>query len=82
MQLHTASKVFCCKHCNFTVWGFQSHNYISKILNFRLVCDSSVRLGRNGIQDFKDHPFFEGIDWVNIFECKVPLVMKNVVYKP
>ena len=39
-------------------------------INSRLVCDSSVRLGRKGINDFKSHPFFEGIDWDNIFDCK------------
>ena len=34
----------------------------------RLVCVSSERLGNNGVDDFRPHPFFEGIDWDNILE--------------
>ena len=45
-----------------------------KSLLSSLVCDSSERLGRRGIQDFQKHLFFEGIDWENIFECTPPYV--------
>ena len=32
----------------------------------RLICDRSERLGRNGIQEFKEHPFFLDVDWDNL----------------
>ena len=32
----------------------------------RLVADSEVRLGRNGVEEIKNHPFFEGMDWTKL----------------
>ena len=29
----------------------------------RLICDADTRLGRNGSEEIKAHPFFEGLDW-------------------
>jgi hypothetical protein len=28
-----------------------------------LIADSEIRLGRNGVDEIKNHPFFEGMDW-------------------
>lgn len=36
----------------------------------RLCCKMEQRLGQNGIEDFRNHPFFEGIDWDNIGDSK------------
>jgi len=40
----------------------------------RLICDPKVRLGRNGVQDFKQHPFFQAMDWDNIRNTKPPYI--------
>ena len=29
----------------------------------RLICDADTRLGRNGVEEIKAHPFFAGVDW-------------------
>ncbi|CAN8061898.1 unnamed protein product [Agarophyton chilense] len=40
-----------------------------------LVCDAKHRLGaQNGIDDFRDHPFFEGIDWDKVSAMKPPFL--------
>lgn len=40
---------------------------------FRLCCKMEQRLGQNGIDDFRNHPFFEGIDWDNLGDSKLLL---------
>jgi serine/threonine kinase 38 len=42
----------------------------------KLVNDSEVRLGRNGADEIKKHPFFDGIDWPNIRKVKAPNIPK------
>ncbi|KAI8063888.1 Serine/threonine-protein kinase orb6 [Gongronella butleri] len=32
----------------------------------RLICEPENRLGRNGVQEIKAHPFFYGVNWENI----------------
>jgi len=32
----------------------------------RLMCDADNRLGNKGVDEIKNHPFFDGIDWQNI----------------
>lgn len=34
----------------------------------RLICDADTRLGRNGAEEIKAHPFFEGLDWGKLKE--------------
>lgn len=44
----------------------------AKDLMRRLICTSESRFGQNGLEDFKNHSWFSGVNWDNIrdkFEC-------------
>nr|XP_037876079.1 serine/threonine-protein kinase Genghis Khan isoform X2 [Bombyx mori] len=40
----------------------------------RLICGSENRLGKNGLQDFKSHPWFGGVEWETVREVQAPFV--------
>jgi len=48
----------------------------TKDLISKLVCDREVRLGKNGAQEIKNHKFFEGVDFENIYKMKPPFMPK------
>lgn len=46
----------------------------AKNLLRRLICSPEYRLGQNGIEDFKSHPWFEGIDWDTLRSGQAPYI--------
>lgn len=38
----------------------------------KMITSSDQRLGRNGAEEIKNHPFFEGLDWKNLRNMKAP----------
>ena len=48
-------------------------------LIFKMINNSDSRLGKNGADEIKKHPFFKGVDWDNIRNMKPPFIpiLKN-----
>jgi serine/threonine kinase 38 len=40
----------------------------------RMITDAEYRLGRNGADDIKNHPFFDGLDWSSLRKMTPPYV--------
>ena len=46
----------------------------AKSLIKKMVCSHENRLGVNGVDEIKKHPFFKGIDWDNLRNVKAPFI--------
>jgi len=53
-------------------WGVFAKKQMT--LFSRLICSPEVRLGRNNVHEIMTHPFFRGVDWVNIRRMESPFV--------
>nr|XP_039327303.1 serine/threonine-protein kinase MRCK gamma isoform X2 [Saimiri boliviensis boliviensis] len=40
----------------------------------QLLCRQEERLGRGGLDDFRNHPFFEGVDWERLVSSTAPYI--------
>lgn len=40
----------------------------------RLLCDADNRLGANGVEEIKNHPFFQDLDWEKIRGSRAPYI--------
>ncbi|KAF9289767.1 Serine/threonine-protein kinase, partial [Mortierella alpina] len=40
----------------------------------RLICSPEMRLGRHSVHEIMSHPYFHGVDWVNIRRMESPFV--------
>ena len=51
----------------------------AKDLIYKLINNSDDRLGKNGSEEIKRHPFFKGVNWNNIRNSKAPFIpeLKN-----
>jgi serine/threonine kinase 38 len=45
-------------------------------LIFKMINNKNERLGKNGSEEIKKHPFFKGLDWNNIRNLKAPFIPK------
>ncbi|XP_068751786.1 serine/threonine-protein kinase MRCK alpha-like isoform X3 [Montipora capricornis] len=71
--VETYSKIMC----HTGKFNFPSDVEVSnnaRDLMQRLCCKMEQRLGQNGIDDFRNHPFFEGIDWDNLADATPPYI--------
>ncbi|CAI9734870.1 serine serine/threonine-protein kinase MRCK alpha-like isoform X1 [Octopus vulgaris] len=46
----------------------------AKDLMRRLICNAEDRFGKRGLEDFKSHPWFKGIEWENIRNIKAQYI--------
>ncbi|KAK0091664.1 hypothetical protein PV326_002890 [Microctonus aethiopoides] len=46
----------------------------AKDLMKKLICSSDFRLGQNGIDDFKKHPWFNGVNWDTLRDSTAPYI--------
>eukprot|EP00730_Choanoeca_flexa_P014250 TRINITY_DN6161_c0_g1_i2.p1 TRINITY_DN6161_c0_g1~~TRINITY_DN6161_c0_g1_i2.p1 ORF type:complete len:484 (+),score=99.12 TRINITY_DN6161_c0_g1_i2:35-1453(+) len=42
-------------------------------LIYRFCCDASTRIGRNGVEEIRSHPFLAEVDWDNLRHSQAPI---------
>ena len=66
------------KNLNIPI-GVEISNEAKKLI-FDFLTEKENRLGRNGIEDIKNHIFFKGFDWEKVRQMKPPYVPELFVY--
>lgn len=78
LRLLLLPPLLCCVSPSQERFQFPSHvtdvSEEAKDLIQRLICSRERRLGQNGIEDFKKHAFFEGLNWDNIRNLEAPYI--------
>ena len=66
------------KNLNIPI-GVEISNEAKKLI-FDFLTEKENRLGRNGIEDIKNHIFFKGFDWEKVRQMKPPYIPELFVY--
>ncbi|XP_046752043.1 serine/threonine-protein kinase MRCK beta isoform X2 [Diprion similis] len=73
--VETYGKIMNHKNCfDFPIEDVYDVSEEAKDLMRKLICSSEFRLGQNGIDDFKKHPWFEGVDWDVLRDNTAPYI--------
>ncbi|KAG6804497.1 serine/threonine-protein kinase Genghis Khan isoform X1 [Apis mellifera caucasica] len=73
--VETYGKIMNHKNCfDFPADDIYEVSEEAKDLMRKLICSSEFRLGQNGIDDFKKHPWFEGVNWDTLRDSTAPYI--------
>ncbi|XP_024946163.1 serine/threonine-protein kinase Genghis Khan isoform X1 [Cephus cinctus] len=73
--VETYGKIMNHKNCfDFPTDDIYDVSEEAKDLMRKLICSSEFRLGQNGVEDFKKHPWFEGVNWDTLRDSTVPYI--------
>ncbi|XP_033176761.1 serine/threonine-protein kinase Genghis Khan isoform X2 [Bombus vosnesenskii] len=73
--VETYGKIMNHKNCfDFPADDMYEVSEEAKDLMRKLICSSEFRLGQNGIDDFKKHPWFEGVNWETLRDSTAPYI--------
>ncbi|KZC04323.1 PREDICTED: serine/threonine-protein kinase Genghis Khan [Dufourea novaeangliae] len=73
--VETYGKIMNHKNCfDFPADDMYEVSEEAKDLMRKLICSSEFRLGQNGIDDFKKHPWFDGVNWDTLRDSTAPYI--------
>ncbi|XP_076620602.1 serine/threonine-protein kinase gek isoform X3 [Colletes latitarsis] len=73
--VETYGKIMNHKNCfDFPTDDMYEVSEEAKDLMKKLICSSEFRLGQNGIDDFKKHPWFDGVNWDTLRDSTAPYI--------
>ncbi|CAK9804243.1 Serine/threonine-protein kinase Genghis Khan [Anthophora quadrimaculata] len=73
--VETYGKIMNHKNCfDFPADDLYEVSEEAKDLMRKLICSSELRLGQNGIDDFKKHPWFDGVNWDTLRDSTAPYI--------